>query len=70
MTNKDQINLNANNFFDKVSRISRVMESQPETKAMVINLGQVKDEQSQPKACLFHLWFLAFEFSETAIGIS
>jgi nucleosome binding factor SPN SPT16 subunit len=30
----------------------------------------VKDDDTQPKTCLFHLWLLAFEFSETIIGIS
>ena len=38
--------------------------------ALVVNLGLVKDDDTQPKTCLFHLWLLAFEFSETIIGVS
>lgn len=38
--------------------------------ALIVSLGVVKDEASQPKSCLFHLWLLAYEFSETAIGFT
>ena len=41
-----------------------------DTAAMLVNLGVVKNDDTQPKTCLFHLWLLAFEFSETVIGIS
>ncbi len=38
--------------------------------AFIVNLGLVKDDDTQVNTCLFHLWLMAYEFSETVIGIS
>ena len=37
---------------------------------MLVNLGVVKEDETSPKTCLFHLWLLAFEFSETIMGFT
>ena len=64
--------IKADNFFQKIDRISKILKEDQfaSTEALIVNLGIVKDDDTQPKTCLFHLWLLAFEFSETIIGVS
>ena len=73
MSSSKEIHIKSDHFYDKISRIVKVMSTEPsfeDTAAMLVNLGVVKNDDTQPKTCLFHLWLLAFEFSETVIGIS
>ena len=67
-----EIVIKGENFYSKASRIAHVLnESQFEgIEAMLVNLGVVKEDDNSPKTCLFHLWLLAFEFSETIMGFS
>ena len=39
-------------------------------RAMIVTLGLVKEDDTQSKTCLFHLWLLSYEFSETIIGFT
>ena len=71
MTAKDQqIVISSDNFFAKVSRMADLLRKDPTIKCFIVNLGLVKDEITQPHSCMFHLWLLAFEFSETVIAIT
>ena len=61
MSKGAEIAISTGNFYDKVARIVNVLESEDKFNnvlAFIINLGLVKDEETQPKTCLFHLWLL------------
>jgi nucleosome binding factor SPN SPT16 subunit len=73
MSSKNEIVIKAENFYDKVQRICHVLNNDSQftnVQALIVNLGLVKDDDTQPKTCLFHLWLLAYEFSETIIGFT
>lgn len=68
-----EIVIKGDNFYQKIERITKILNNEQlyaNVDALVVNLGLVKDDDTQPKTCLFHLWLLAFEFSETIIGVS
>lgn len=68
-----EIVIKGDNFYSKIDRITKIFQNESifrDVDALVVNLGLVKDDDTQPKTCLFHLWLLAFEFSETVIGIT
>jgi nucleosome binding factor SPN SPT16 subunit len=62
------ITLNVPSFQDKLAKLTDALD--PNT-IYLFTLGTVTQEtNSQPLTSQFHLWLLAFEFSETAIAIS